>query len=383
MMALALLLALAAPSGALEAAPPRFVVDGEVGPEYDSNARRRARDEDPEPSGLVRATANGSMTLTGGGGQALFLSYGAGGKLFFNEEGRGSDELVQRAALNGSLPLTRRNWGTTRLGLVGNYYDSFQRESERDFRHGRGGLLGSGTYLSWGGNLGLAYQGLQFKPDAEFSFHGPLITLGLSRTLISSAEATWRIGFSHALAVRTYEGQALDEPRECPPDIEPDDPDALCQAELSDQRQDIDNFMRLQVDYFGSAFASLWYALDINASNSYGESYTRHIIGLKFTMPLIWDIFLTGKGIIQVSAFHDPLFGRLKDRTFVDIDDENRSSLIVYLSRDITDLLALSFRYSVYLSESSSTSDGQSVAGFLRHTVFLGLRFHYDTQDGV
>jgi hypothetical protein len=41
----------------------------------------------------------------------------------------------------------------------------------------------------------------------------------------------------------------------------------------------------------------------------------------------------------------------------------------------------VSFRYAVYVSESGTNSEGQSLPGFLRQTVFFSVRYEYDSTD--
>ena len=97
---------------------PTITASGEFGPEYDTNARRLARDEDPRGSALLRLSGEvtGLFRLTDK--QVLRLNYGGGGKLFFEESD--ANELVQRVGGNWSIGVLKSTWGN---GTVGAFAD--------------------------------------------------------------------------------------------------------------------------------------------------------------------------------------------------------------------------------------------------------------------
>jgi hypothetical protein len=311
--------------------------------------------------------------------------YGAGAKVYFADSGRLADELVQLASAGLQL-----RWGKRMIQLSGNYYDAFLRQPAdcgaaeqppcplpRDFRIGEASLGLAGVALGMRAQLSLGYQRLEFKPDGAFSYHAPVANLQIRRALYSGEdnEVEWGIRFSYRVALRGFGGKAQ-LPAPC------SDPQKLdCIIESGEARRDFFQSMRIELDYLGSAEANLFYSLDINDSNSYGESYLRHAVGLQFTASLFFGLFMTATAVLQLSSFSDPLFASLTTQGLVDIDLENRSRLLIHLARDVWRGWSVSFRYAVYVSESGTNSEGQSLPGFLRQTVFFSVRYEYDSTD--
>ena len=391
-------------------AAPVFAADysltAEAGPEIDSNVLRAPRSSgEVVTAGLMRMTAEGQFRLRGGR-HSLALIYGGGAKVFFGgaasgdscsatqpcgigarcqqgvcvAEARSADEALHRLRARWSLRLGR----ATALTLGGGFYDVFQRESERDFR--AGDLLAGVSIAHRSGTVGslqLGYRGLDYKPLGEFSFHALAGRLSVSRELSTRDDfISWRLGLVYDAALRFYEGPVRGPPEPCP-----DNPQLLiCSPEQDGRRRDLAQTVRASVDYTGEAQATLYYALEVNRSNTYGESFVRQAVGLKFTTSLLLGVYLTTKGVLQFSRFKDPfLTGRVgsQQSRFVDIDDENRSTLELRLARDFGDRWALVTRYALYLNETRAGAERSVIdPGFLRHLLFVGVRLRYDSGGG-
>ncbi len=356
-----------------------FEITAEVGPELDTNTTRLQQtsqsSEEPILGGLMRMMSKAHLTLRPLADHFISFLYGAGAKVFINETARSADEFVQHAELG---------WGAkTALGVLlinGTYYDAFQRISLRDFRSGSSTaqlqIRGLPSMLKAGFNIG--YRGLQYKPAPEYDFNSLRVGTALSWNLTSGPEierVDWVLRFFFSTGLRFYDGHVISMPSRC----RESSSGLFCTEEPL--RQDFNHLLRVGIDYFGNADLSLWYSAELNSSNSYGETYTRHVLGLKFTAHLFWDIFLTAKGTFQFSLFRDPfLISKVSNVSFVSIDDENRSSLMIQLARDLTAHWAVHLRYSLYVNESSSQSNLSPSAEapiFQRHTLFTGLRFEY------
>ncbi len=353
-----------------------YDLSAELGPELDSNATRQpSTDGDEEVrAGLFRIVADGKLTIRGGR-HRLALAYGGGAKLFASERARSADEVVQRARASwGWLSGKRRSFW-----LLGGYYDAYQRESRQDFRTGtattRVALASAGGTV---GSLDLGYQGLEFKPFDDYSFHGLAGAVSLATRVVPDRadEIIWRLGVSYGLALRSYNGPVLGEQRRDPCAEEPDSP--TC----GEHRRDLSHTVRVWAAYSGNAVARLWYGLELNGSNSFGETFTRHAVGIRFTTLLGGGIYLTTKGVLRFSSFRDPFLVLSSSQTrFVDIDDENRSTLVLRLGRDLTDRWGLALRYSLHVNESSGGQGELRSAGFLRHLLFLGVRVRVDSGE--
>ena len=401
---LALALAICSPA----AASPQIGVTAELGPELDTNATRlrtvQGAAVDPVMAGLMRLTARASLSSKLGDRHFLRLIYGGGGKLFWDGEvGEGEDELVQHASLDWAVRLPS---GAGTLWTGGDYYDAYQRTSTRDFRTGQGRVRLNLQHPSTGarGFVLLSYRGLKYKPDgdlddarciegynpscARYSFHGPLGELGLGWRFMNGKGADaveWGISVSYGAGLRLFNSLIRGHRDKCAPGSgATSTAAAVCAYFKEGQRQDLNHLVRAQLDYQGNADFSLWYWAEINRSNSFGSSYIRHVVGLKFTTVLFWQIYLTAKGVLQIRQDEDPLFFGLgdadRDQTFINIEEENRSSVTVQLARDLGfwDLSVL-LRYSVQVGEAVSAAGGGSFLSpsYLRQTLFGGLRYQY------
>lgn len=379
----------AAASGA-----PRWAVRVELGPELDTNPAR-VTDEDEDSYGGSSQTAAPLLRLVAGsdlrwsvGRHRLAASVGGGGKLHLTDDGRLSDEIVGQGSLAWTVLGERVGWR-----LEGQYYDVSLRQPvdaidcggprppcppPRDFRIGLAStslLIGRGSTR---GTLTVGYSGLEFKRDRSFSHHGLRLGAELRQGLRSGrgdATTDWGLGARYFATVRFFGGLGAVAAR-CP------NRDEFDCAEPGDfDRRDMNHQASLSLDYLGGAAARLFYTVEINRSNSFGESYIRHAIGMQFTSPLVLGVFMTARLVIQLSNFDDPLFSQLAQQASVNIDVENRSRLLLHFGRDISRRWALSLRYELYLNESGTNDLGGTLPGFLRQTIFFGVRFEYDSED--
>jgi hypothetical protein len=357
------------------AAAPSLGVIAELGPELDTNSTRVTSPQEYVASGLMRMTGSGALRLRTPH-HLLVLDAGGGGKVFWRNAARAADELVYHGDLAWGIRAAK---STVWLGST--LYDAYQRESTRDFRS-----EGLTVQYSIDGpastHVGLlaAYRGLQYKPDSRYSFHGPGGGVSFDWRLASGrgdAVVDWTLRLQYMAASRFFSGQAIAVPGRCTGLT------VLCTEEAA--RQDLNHQVRAEVQYLGNADASLFYSAEINRSNSYGETYHRHALGLKFTTSLFAGVFLTAKGVLQLSRFRDPyLISEVSNISFASIDDENRSSLVLQLARDVAEHWTINLRYSLFVNESSSQTQASQqdplaipIGSFLRQTVFFGVRFEY------
>lgn len=335
-----------------------------------SSPERRCIADDPITAGLLRIAANGRLIYKPTDRQALSLDVNLGAKTFFSGDARSADELVQR--IDAGWALTIPNAGL--FSLIGTYYESFQRESLRDLRTGSatlGALVGSrGSRIT--GHLHLGYRGLQYKPLPEYNFHGLQGGVELRARTTSGDEedpVDWTLSGTYVAAYRRFDGRPIGlKPR-----------GGLVTPELAAHREDLNHMLRAEVAYLGNADVAIWYGLEINQSNSYGWGYARHIVGIRFTTRLVWEVFLTVKGVLQFSQFNDPLTINLQSPE--EIDSENRSRLAIQLSRELSQRWSVVLRNGIYLNESSDKArrvQGQAyLQPYFRLTLFAGVRFEY------
>ncbi|PIE19705.1 MAG: hypothetical protein CSA65_01195 [Proteobacteria bacterium] len=332
------------------AAKARWTVRVELGPELDTNPAR-VTDEDQDSydgasqtaAPLFRLVTSSDLVWTRGS-HRLVAALGGGGKLHLTDDGRLSDELVGHGSLAWTVFGAVVGWR-----LEGQYYDVFLRQPvealdcgglrapcppPRDFRSGRVStslLIGRGATR---GTLSVGYTGLEFKRDRAFSHHG--FRLGVQlwqgfRVGRGDAITDWGLVARYVATARFFGGLgAVAAP--CA------DRDAFDCVELGDfGRRDLNHQASFALDYLGGAAARLFYTLEINRSNSVGESYTRHAIGMQFTAPLVLGVFMTARLVIQLSSFDDALFSEQVQQASVNIDIENRSRLLLHFGFGVED----------------------------------------------
>ncbi len=267
------------------------------------------------------------------------------------------------------------------------YYDAFQNLAtsacsdcfrRRDFRTGStGGRLttydGPGAF--W---IGLAYRGFQYKPDPYFDFQAPAGDLG--------ASSTWQLGdgthevsiaASYHLERRSYEG--LVQLRGNAPECAPGMPFIDSCLVLGDAgRTDWFHEAGIELSYVGAVLVSLGYALQYDASNSFGQSLLRHVITLKLAYRFPWQIYATLKAQLLVTKYLVPVLldPTVASLTFLTIEDENRNAVIVDLERAIKKTgVSVNARYSFFTNELGSTP-----SSFRRQVVYLGLTYRFSPR---
>ena len=362
----------------------------ELGPEYDSNANRSEvvagalNPDPPRGSALVRSTARLGLAWRHGR-NTLRLSAGLGSKIFFDPAVADQDVLVVQAGLDDRVRLSRH----ADLSLVGDYYDAYQHLvpstctdclRRRDFRTGQGGLRltafqGPGAF--W---LGGGYRGFQYKPDAYFDFGSPSGEVGASVGLSLGTDEDpheLTLSTSYRIEHRTYNG--VQQLRDNDPLCRPDLPLANgCLVPGTHTRVDDFHEMGVEVTYVGVVLAGVGYAIQLDRSNSFGQSLLRHVVTLRVGYRLPWRLYASAKAQLLVSNGLDrvQLDPQVSNLTFATIEDENRNAFVLDLEREIPRLgLAVDARYSFFASQL-----GAQQTSFRRHVAYLGLTYRFSTR---
>ena len=129
--------------------------------------------------------------------------------------------------------------------------------------------------------------------------------------------------------------------------------------------------------YTGRRIYSLLYGADIIDSNSYGQASIRQRIEVAFTTAVPGDAYLTGRAIVRINTFLDPLLlaRDVQSQSFVSIEDENRNSLSLHLARDFGRRWGLEARLAIYSNEFATEE-----LSFRRQTAYLGALYRFEGQ---
>jgi hypothetical protein len=375
-------------SGVLVLAVLKLTLRLELGPEYDSNANRAeivqgAQNNDvPTGSFLLRTTVRAGLTWRSGR-NVLRLQGLAGGKVFFNPEVWDQNMIVGQLVAEDRFRVNDK----VDLGLAGEYYDAAQQSTappcavvscdrHRDFRSGSAvARLGfyddPGEFAITGG-----YRGFQWKPDHAFDFDaGQLTALAGVRIYAGPPEREHEIDLSasYHMERRLYAG--VFDVNDCPPGMPLS---ASCIVPGGGQRADWFHEGDLELTWLRWVLLSASYSIQLNSSNSFGQSLVRHLITAKLGARLFWQLYLTVKGQLLVTRYLDPVLldRQVNTQTFVSIEDENRNAVVVDLERPIGRTgVAIEARYSFYTNELTTVP-----VSFLRHVVYLGISYRVGTK---
>lgn len=358
----------------------------EGGAEYDSNIHRLELREgdtaDAVGAPLMRLGARHRLIWHRTAGERLDLETFGGLKLFGSDSGQSENAAVVSSRGGYQWRLPGRG---AAVGVSGNYYDAIAYElyppsgpvyDNRNFRTGAGELsatlLGPATHRL---TALVGYRLFHYKPDPVFDWQGEHYQLVYQTTWWrgdpdqDADAASIDLTAGYELERRNYDGSARTS--SC---ADPGAGDPACSAGTTLPRADLNHTVGAELVYTGRRIYSARYELTVNDSNSFGESLVRQRLRLGITTELLHDLYLTAQGTVLFNAYLDPLLVASDEqaRTFVSIDEENRNSLAVHLSRPVGGGWSLEGRYAIYSNELSNQE-----LSFRRQTAYLGAVYHY------
>jgi hypothetical protein len=362
-----------------ETANERWSLRAELGPEIDTNAHRAEVIHVPGAinpplvsSRLARAVLAGWLSDIVGNGHQVNMSATLAAKVFESSAARSEDVAIAESTLGWRAPLGPR----LALGLAAAYYEAFQRnapppvysDDRRDFRSVTPTvrLMGPTSEHSDLG-VGAGYRVFVFKPDQTYDFQAPTASLDFrwSRETADGA-AEWEAAARAAYERRAFSGPPFVAPPGC---IQPCPP-------ISGSGTRLDHFLTGAFDVSRTnrrVLAGLGYALNLNRSNSFGETVTRHFLSAHLAAALPLELYVALRAEILFARYGDQVViaeTNMAGRPFASIEDENRNLFRVDLSRDVTDRLQLIARYTFY-----SNALGPGDVTYRRQTALLSLVF--------
>ena len=372
------------PSLALADSKTDWKLSLEGGSEFDSNLHRVEVVE-----GAIAGVASGTLLRSGARyqlswrpqeRQRLSLDLRGATKLFTVPEGQ--SENIAIVYLDGRYD---RYLGKTRalFGVRGNYYEAFDI---RPFGEGQRPVVGRSFRTSEGeASLTLPSQGehrisllagmrdFVYKPDEDFNWQGEHLGLRY-RTMFwrgdpdkDEGAASIDLRAVYRVGLRGYRGAAF---RNTCSDQEMAAPE--CFVPTGEHRKDLHHSVVLEASYTGAHIFSLLYGAQIVDSNSYGQASVRQRVEAAMTSELPGKLFVTGKAVVRINTFIDPLLlaRDVQSQTFVSIEDENRNSLSLHLARDFSDHWGLEARLALYSNEFATQE-----LSFRRQTAYVGALY--------
>jgi hypothetical protein len=364
-------------------APPadaeHYQLRAEVGTEYDSNAHRveqiAGAGTDVVGSFLQRFVLTGHLVDQPAPGQAIAMTATAAAKVFDAPAARSETVAIAQSSLMWRAAIGAR----TSLAPAGAYYEAFQSwgpegdpaGERRDFRS-LSPTLELRTAPTDRTDLAIAagYRWLVFKPDRDFDFSGPTAAVNLRWLYDAEEGADWELRGGAAIEHRGFGGPV--QVGDCAPDGLP------CPGTATR----VDDFFTAQTEATrtGRVLLGLGYAFQHNASNSFGETLIRHVATARIAAALPLGLYLAARADVVFVSYRDSvpvaqaeMAQAVGGKPYASIEEENRSSARVDLSRDIGDRLRALVRYTFYANEL-----GNSVGAYRRHTLLLSLAFSFE-----
>lgn len=206
-----------------------------------------------------------------------------------------------------------------------------------------------------------------YKPNRSFDFTGVFLGAQLGRR-VRSEDATGELAYAggYTLSERAYDGPAL--ANDCG-EGEPIVPSCLEVTSLG--RADLFHAFFAEITWTRAFILGARYELQVNDSNSFGQSLIRHRLELSGTTELFADIFLNAQVVLIVNQFLDALLLAGDVGTFITIEDEARNAVILHLTRDLGPRLAVELRAALYTNPFADAN-----LEYRRMTLYFG--FVYD-----
>ena len=348
----------------------------EIGTEYDSNAHR-VEEVSSSGAAVVGSFLQRLVLSAQAAGQiaprhALAWSATGAAKIFDAAAARSESVAIAQSSLVWRATLGPRTW----LSPSGTYYEAFQSWApdvdltgeRRDFRSLAPTLeLRTGVSDSLELGVTAGYRWLLFKPDRDFDFNGPTAGVNLRWFHDTDGGADWEARGGAAVEYRRFAGPA--HVGNCQPDSLP------CPG--PDTRND--NFVMAQAELTrtGRVLLGAGYAFHHNASNSYGETLVRHYAIARLATALPLGLYLAARADLLFAFYRDAIPVAKTDVMqmsaaipYNTIEEENRSTVRVDLSRDLGERVRLLGRYTFYANEL-----GSNAGTYRRHTLLLSLAF--------
>lgn len=345
------------------AAADPWAIRMESGAEADSNVAR-VEDEKRIAAGAGRLGARIDHTghLLGG---AYVVDASGLARLVTSSETRDENVMLYVGELRWLYPIGARSLAAGVHLTAADSFGALGGTGARTFRNlGGDALLVLGHGEEHHLTLGLGGRDFWYKPDRMFSWRGPVANARLDAMLWQTPDRTrsLELGATLGFEARSYMSTAL---AGCSPDpsIDPG-----CTIETPLRRRDRYQRAGLELTWTGGLVATGGYQLTVIDSNSYGQSLIRQRMVATVTMELFGGLFATTTATLQLDQFPDDiLIDDLQHQELTSLEDENRSSLQILLTRKLSAAWSIEARGAVWRDL------GRDAASFRRELIYAGV----------
>jgi hypothetical protein len=209
----------------------------------------------------------------------------------------------------------------------------------------------------------------QTEPAHTFDYTGPAINASMDFVLWQPDDRTRSLELVTTAAFESRSYVVPASANACPPG----EVGSGCSAPTLLARHDRASRAGFDLTYTGRAILQLGYQFELIDSNSFGNSFARHRILASGTIGL-GKVYVSLLAILQLDQYLDGLLvpNNLVNQSFASIEDEDRSSAQLHVTRKITPAWSIEGRIA-YWRNIGNTLDLQ----FTRAVVYGGVTFTY------
>lgn len=329
-----------------EAGKLKYRIKFQLGSEYDTNTNRQEGGEG-QKDGLTRFHVNSRILYFPDRRTSFNAAYQLGGRVHFKQAPE--DVLVNV----GSLMVRHRFARRANFGFEVFIKDRTERIGDTDYLTANGGaFMEFGLARSVWMRLRIGYGGFNYKPDGRFDY----MEDRYSMDFLFYPLRRLRLTAGYSLSRRHFDSGILMNPV-----------NSNWSPYGGESRNDHLHTAHISARYMRGILIQGGYDFTACFSNSYGTSYTSHRFHLLLSMRAFWRMFIHLYATFRILQYADTIY--IQDPTQF-LEDENRSSISLKLSRAITGKLSLEASYSYYANLGISNN-----LSYARHIIFMGLAF--------
>jgi hypothetical protein len=344
------------------AAADPWTVRMESGAEADSNVNRS--EDTPVGAGVGRLGARIAYRDQVLGGTYVVDVSGLG-RMVASDQARDESVMLYVAELRWLYPLRGTSVASGVHLTTADSFGVLVPTGARTYRN-----LGGDTLVVLGHDdyhlmLGAGYRDFRYKQDHHFDWRGPVGNARLDALLWQEPDHTRSLELAATLGFerRGYADTAL---LGCSPDNQANP----CMMKTLLQRRDRYQRAGVELTWTGGVVASLGYQATVINSNSFEQSLFRQRITLAATMEVVSALFVSATATLQIDQYPDGIpVVDLSRQELTSLDDENRNSLQILITRALSAAWSLEARGAIW------RDFGTAGASFRRELAYAGVLY--------
>ncbi|HEX3475828.1 MAG TPA: hypothetical protein VHT91_12430 [Kofleriaceae bacterium] len=213
--------------------------------------------------------------------------------------------------------------------------------------------------------LGVGWRDFVYKQVTGFDWRGPVASARLDSVLWHTPDRTRSLELA---AVLGFEARSYNDVARF--NCAPDGSGNSCPMDSTLRRRDRYQRGGLELTWTGAVVATGGYQLTVVDSNSYGQSLIRQRITAAATMEVVTALFVSATATLQIDQYPEGV-PNLLHQELTSLEDENRSSLQVLITRALSTAWSLEVRGAIW------RDFGTAGASFRRELAYAGVLYQH------